>query len=247
MINPNTAVAIFGYAGDLHQIRDTMPYYLHHQCPVIILSPENAAIQAGHISTRKELIYRSGGLQAYTGAESLERQRRHLEILLEYPFQYFLMNDSDSVCLTPELPGYLYADDPSILWSNVVSDEMHPREEGYEFPRLAFQPPYFVHRNTIKKLVDAAPSVAVNPRTPFIDWCMMSWAVKAGVQYRGFPDGVSCPTANYQPGINHMSDRVRDQGATMLHSIKQRRVLLHMANMRLAFKRAHKRDTKLFR
>lgn len=246
-MNDKTAVAVFGYAGDCHQIQHTMPYYAHHHCPVIVLSPEDSAITKDNLKTRTEVTFRTGGVKAYTGEASLLRQKRHLEILLEYPYEYFLMNDSDSVCLSPELPGYLYADDPAIVWSNVVSDEMHPREEGYPFPRLAFQPPYFIHRASIQKLVEAAPTVEVNPRTPFIDWCMMSWCVKAGLPYRGFPDGVSCPTANYEPGFAHMQDRIRNQGAIFLHSIKQRDVLLRMAHARVAFKRTHARDTKLFR
>lgn len=247
-MNPDTAVAIFGYAGDANQIRHTMPYYRHHRCPMIVLSPEDSPITARAISDAKgECTYLTGGKRAYTGEDSLVRQRIHMELLLKTHYKYFLMNDSDSVCLSPELPGYLYADDPSILWSNVVSDEMHPREEGYEFPRLAFQPPYFMHRDTIARLVAVAPSVPTNARTPFIDWVVMAWCVKAGVPFRGFPDGVSCPTNNYQPGIAHMTERVMHQGATMLHSIKRRQELLIMAHARVRYKKIHKLDTRLFR
>jgi hypothetical protein len=187
----------------------------------------------------RNISFVTAGQRAYVGELSLIRQRLQLEKLLETPYQYFLMNDSDSVCLSPVIPKYLYDSDPLKVWSNIVSDEMHPREEGYEFPRLALQPPYFMHRAAMAKLVEAAPTVAVNPRTPFIDWCMMSWCVKAGLPYEGFPDGRSCPTNNYAPGIEHMTVAVRDAGATMLHSIKRREELLIMAHARLEFKRTH--------
>lgn len=247
MSNPDTMVAIFGYAGDANQVKFMWPYYAHHQCPLLVLSPDDSAITPEMIGQPRNTSYRTGGIRAYTGVDSLVRQRRHMEILLEHPQQYFLMNDADSVCLTPQLPGYLYADDPAIVWSNVVSDEMHAREPGYEFPRLAFQPPYFIHRSSIEKIIKASYDVPVNPTTPFIDWCMMSWCVKAGLPYRGFPDGCSCPTTNYEPGVACMASRVHHDGATMLHSIKLRDVLLQMAHHRVAFKRKNRLDTRLFR
>ena len=248
-MNPETAVSIHGYAGDVGQIKFMWPYYLHHRCPVLVMSPEDSPITLRDLPGnfgRADVKCLQGGVRAYVGEPSLIRQRIHMELLLQTPFQWFLMNDSDSVCLSPQLPDYLYSE-PSVVWSNVVSDEMHPREDGYEFPRLAFQPPYFLHRTAMEKLVQAAPTVAVNPRTPFIDWCMMSWCVKAGLPYRGFPDGCSCPTNNYPPGIECMTDAVRNRGATMLHAIKRREELLIMAGARVHYKRTHPQATRLFR
>jgi hypothetical protein len=233
--NPNTLVAICGYAGDSHQIRMLMPYMLHHQCPVVVLSPTDSPVTSKHVSPRTEIQYRHGGVRAYIGPQSLERQVEHLKILLTFPHQHFLINDSDSVVLVPQLPKYLYQE-PDVVWSNVVSDEMHPREEGYPYPRLAFQPPYFLSRKTIQALIDVAPTVEVNPRTPFIDWCMMSWSVRAKLDYKGFPDGASCGTSHGE-GLELMSNLVRHHGRTFIHSVKDGRVLHRLAWDRMAYKK----------
>jgi hypothetical protein len=241
-MNPETAVSVHGYSGDVQQVNFMMPYYQHHRVPVYIVSPTDAPINKQNIvrSARGgEVSFLTGGARQYTGELSLIRQRIHMELLLQTPHNWFLMNDADSVCLSPELPGYLYAE-PDVFWSNVVSDEMHPREEGYEFPRLAFQPPYFTHRSVLEKLVREAPGLAANPRTPFIDWLLMALCVRSRVPFKNFVGGCSCPTNNYPPGIAHMVDRIQNQGATMLHSIKRRQELLTMAHARVEYKRTHR-------
>lgn len=240
-MNENTLVTVHGYSGDSKQISNAMQFYLHHSCPVLILSPTDAPIAGINKAAQSKLMFRSGGKRAYIGQLSLERQRIHLQMMLEQPFDFFLANDSDSVCIEPVIPRYLY-DEPEVLWSNIVSDMCHDRSDdpGYKFPRLAFQPPYFMHRKTVEKLIAASYNVPVNPRTPFIDWCMMSWCVEAGVPYKTFRDGVTCPTANYRPGQKGMEDAVANRGAIMLHSIKTPDVLFQMAGHRVSWKRKNK-------
>jgi hypothetical protein len=239
MLNPDTLVSIHGYVGDAAQIKTFLPYYLHHQTPVLILSPTDSPITSAEVPSRPTIKYQTGGLRAYVGQVSLDRQIEHLKILLQQKENYFLMHDSDSVCLSPELPRYLY-NEPQVLWSNVVSDEMHPRDPEYPFPRLAFQPPYFCHRSVVEKLLTVADTVKGNPRTPFIDWCMMAWAVSAGVPYKTFPDGMSCPTnADNREAVRCMREGVGIHGKIFLHSIKTREMMLAVGNDRVAFKRRH--------
>jgi len=244
-MNENTLVSVHGYAGDLHQIRWLLPYYLHHQCPVAICAPEDSPITSSILSPRKEIRYINAGKRAYIGQLSLDRQAIHLQKLLEAgPYQWFLMNDSDSVCLSPRLPDYLFAD-PSIVWSNVVSDEMHPRAATYPFPRLAFQPPYFMSRSCVEKLVEVAPRVpadvdGIEARTPFIDWCMMAWSIRAGLGYRSFPDGISVPTnEDNRASCDCMDNEVQHNGKIFLHSVKRREMILRVAYSRLRYKKSH--------
>jgi hypothetical protein len=237
--NPSTLVAVCGYAGDSNQVRALLPYMLHHQCPVVVLSPKDAPILSKHVATRPELTYLQGGLKGYIGQVSLDRQVEHLKLLLTFPHEYFLVNDSDSVVLTPHLPRYLYKE-PNVVWSNIVSDEMHPRDPGYSFPRLAFQPPYFLNRKSVQALVDAAPKVETNPRTPFIDWCMMAWSVAAGLAYKGFPDGASCGTTGNSEGLELMSNLVRNHGRVFIHSVKEHRVIQRLAWDRVAYKKKYR-------
>lgn len=236
--NPDTLVSVHGYAGDVHQVRNAMPYYVHHKCPVVVLSPTDAPIIKQNIGSWAGVEYKQAGLRAYIGQASLDRQLEHLKILLTYPQNWFLMNDADSVCLSPRLPDYLYKE-PGIFWANIVSDMMHQRPPEYSLPRVALQPPYFLHRSALEKIVAVAPGIPAEPQTPFIDWCLMAWALGAGVPWKNFQDhdGVSCPTASYEPGCLAMEDAIKHHRAVFLHSIKTKEVLVRMAYARLVCKK----------
>jgi hypothetical protein len=165
-----------------------------------------------------------------------------MKMMLDYPHQFFLANDSDSICLSPEIPPYLYKE-PDVLWSNEVSDMMHDRSDqpGYPWPRIACQPPYFFSRSVLEKLIRAGEKIKADPKTPFIDWCMMAWAVEAGVPHKSFPHGVSCPSANYRPGQDAMRNAVEIGGAVMIHSVNTPDVLYMLSGARISHVRKHKK------
>ena len=218
-MNDSTLVTVHGYAGDAHQIRQALPVYEHHKCPVVVFSPEDSPIKK-----MGPHIVRFVGKRAYTGPESLVRQKLQLQAMLEYKdFNWFLANDSDSMCLSPQLPAYLYRED--VLWSNEVSDMMHHRAADYPWPRLAFQPPYFMSRRVIEWLLSVADKVPCEPQTPFIDWVMMAWAIAANCPHKNFINGASYPTRNSPEGLNVMRGVVRNHGKIFVHSIKDARVL----------------------
>lgn len=243
-MNPDTAVVAFGYSGDAHQIFNLMPYYLHHKCPVIVFSPTDKPIKRADTD---KIFFRHGGEdgagKGYIGQVSLDRQAIQMKKLLEeFPHKFFLFNDSDSVCLSPALPQYLY-NAPDTVWSNVVSDMMHVRTDpSYPWPRLAFQPPYFVSRENVQAWVEAAETHKADPQTPFLDHAFMMWSVAKNLKYSNFlnHDGVSCPTRDYEPGCWLMENEVKHHRAIFLHSIKTKNVLLRMAYARLACKKKFK-------
>lgn len=234
-MNEKTLVTIHGYAGDQHQIRNALPLYEHHNCSIVIFSPEDSPIKkiGPHIC-------RFVGKRAYIGLDSLKRQELQLRAMLEYPFDFFLANDSDSVCLSPVLPSYLYAE-PEVLWSNEVSDMMHVRPPGYTWPRLAFQPPYFMSRRVIERLLRVIDRVYTDAQTPFIDWAMMAWAIASGCPHNNYRDGASYPTTNSPEGFDVMRRVVRSQGKIFLHSIKEKRVLDALINDRHSYLKQMKR------
>jgi hypothetical protein len=196
-MNENTLVAVFGYghsqvrpddwdykqSGDEGLIRMLLPYYEHHKCPVVIMSPSDAPIKV-----MGPHICRQAGKRAYTGQQSLDRQRDHLRILLEYPFKHYLLNDSDSCCFEPEIPRYLYDDCDNVFWSNEITE---PRPHESPYPKIAMHPPYFLTRKTMETMLSVADRITAHPITPFIDHYMLQLVCESGVQHKSFLDYIT--------------------------------------------------------
>lgn len=228
MKTPKVLISVHGYAGDQNQIELLRPLYEHHGLPVVIVSPEDSPI-----TKMGPHICRSAGKRAYVGQLSWDRQHEHMKLLLGYDFDWFLMHDSDSVCLEPKLPDYLFQSE-NTLWANVVDDFRKPGEtyitdsgesitwpKDYHagFPILAAQPPYFCHRRVLEKLVSVGPGQAC-PITPFIDWQMIYLSVKAGVEIKNFHGcAASCETVS-SLGRAVMRECIVVRGATFVHAIK---------------------------
>jgi len=227
-MNDNTRIAICCYAGDQHQVIKALGLYLHHRCPVVVLSPEDSKAEIRYPGIEN----RFGGKRAYTGQESLDRQRKHLEILLTFPEQWFLIHDADSICLSPKLPDYLYTV-PDRVWSNLVIDPIPEHQPAYPkgWPHVALQPPYFLSRKGIKALLAVAGGITANPVMPFIDHYWVQLVLAANYPFEGFPDGASCGT-DHPEGLKCMSELVRGSGKIFVHSIKSREVLDHLIRLR---------------
>ena len=230
-MNPDTRVVINSYAGDMHLVTGKLEFYQQHECPVTTLSPDDARVEIIGVESR------FGGMVGYEGQVSLDRHARQLEMLLDFPEKYFLFHDSDSICLDPVIPQYLY-DEPNHLWSNIVGDDAPARQHGYYpdgFPKLAFQPPYFLSRETVAALLAVAKDTHINPMLPYIDHYWVQLAVNAGVSWRGFPDGVVAPISGdrlnprcvvpeaqalYNWGLDLAMVFTRNWGGNFFHSIK---------------------------
>jgi hypothetical protein len=237
-MNDRTLVSVHGYAGDAAQVKLLMPYFKHHACPVLVLSPTDSPITPEMIGGDLTGVeFQTGGQRAYIHQLSLDRQLIHLKMLLAHPSksEWFLANDSDSVVLSSQLPKYLYSEKDTV-WSNRLCDRIpnRVREPGYEWPELAFQPPYFFSRYALEKLIEAGEVVKANPVTPFIDWCMMAWTVRAGLNHRQFPEGASCGTPPKSDGLGNMVHLVTHEGKFFLHAIKESESLHHIIYARLA-------------
>lgn len=246
--NPDTLVAISAYAGDLNQVQANMPFYTHHGCPVVILSPTDAPISW---LPNRSVECRQAGLKGWIGQHTLERQRRFLEILLEYPKNFYLLNDADSLCLTPDLPRYLY-EHGDVIWSNEVPDT---NTGPSLLPKIALQPPYFFTRKCIEGMLRAAknppvsytcPGPTTSPEgtvmpipTDCIDHYMLQLACGSGLPHRNFFDGASFETAS-KHGLETMAGLVRSHGRVMIHQVKTRIVLRRLCSERMQFNRTHR-------
>jgi hypothetical protein len=187
-MNPDTRVAVCCYAGDAHQVIGNLDLYLHHQCPLVILSPEDSKVEIPNVENR------SGGAAGHIGGHTLERERRHLEILLSFPEKYFMIHDADSVCLDPEFPAYLYAE-PDLVWSNQVNDAIPQHQATFPagWPHVAFQPPYFLSRKTIEAMLAVADQIVIShDMMPFIDYYMVQLTMTAGLPWRRFESCACC-------------------------------------------------------
>jgi hypothetical protein len=227
-MNEDTRVAVCCYAGDAFQVIEMMDLYIHHECPITILSPSDSKVSIHAPRTDNQFA----GNAAIIGQDSIDRQAEHLKILLTYPEKFFLINDSDSFCLSSEIPTYLYIE-PDCLWSNMITDSHpyrsglcdgpsgEPRKKYYPdgFPKLALQPPYFFSRTVLEKLVAAIVSVIMNPHLPFIDHYMTQLAVQANVSCKGFTNGWSGPISSH-PDMPRAVLGAVNSGAVMIHGAK---------------------------
>lgn len=240
-MNEDTRIAICCYEGDQHYVIKALGNYLQHQRPVVVLSPEDSKAEIRYPGIEN----RFGGKRAYIGQDSLDRQRIHLKILIDqFPENHFLIHDSDSICLAPELPRYLY-DEPDHVWSNLVNDDIPQHIPEFDtrpgWPHVAFQPPYFLSRKTIEAMLAVAdrPEAKASPIMPFIDFYMVQLTMLAGLSYRRFPHCVSCSDHPSMCGADIMSNQVRNDGAIFIHSVKRPEVYQRLLLDRQEYLRTH--------
>lgn len=237
-MNEHTLITVCGYTGDQHQIENLTPWYLHHEAPVIVMSPEDSPITK--LKAAPTVICRQAGKRAYIGQDSLDRQLLHMKIALQYDFDFFLMHDSDSVCVSPVIPQHMYAED--FVWSNEVGED---RPHASPYPKIAMQPPYGLSRKNLEKLVAVAPRVLAHPITPYIDWFFVALCSEAGIQHRAWWDkekdfGTPHPTELIaQDPWNEMWDRVRNHGRVMVHPIKTLEWMQRLDTEHKLFKQLH--------
>ncbi len=229
----DTAVIVCAYKGDEQQVRNNLPVYLHHKCPVIIMSPTDAPI-TDNFGKPEQITTHSCGLKGWIGPQTLERQLLMMRAMLSFPsFNFFLMHDADSVCLSPTIPQYLY-DHPDMFWSNEVTDT-NPGESL--LPKIALQPPYFASRKVLQAMVDHSdtlPTSYISGRTPegwplphptqCIDHYLLQLSCGSGFPHFNFHTGASFET-NSTHGLDTMAKLVLTYGRVLLHSVKKKEAL----------------------
>jgi len=246
-MNSDTRVIVCCYEGDGHQVAEALEFYLHHGCPITVLSPVDAKVAIDHPNVTN--LY--GGKAAYIGQDSLDRQAVHLAMCLDFPEKFFLLHDADSILLTPEIPKHLY-EKPDVVWSNQVFDDIPEHQSTFEegWPHVAFQPPYFLSRETIGKMLAVMddPRVKASPVMPFIDYYMVQLTMVAGLEWSKLPDSISCPIScdlrklhitardkeTYGLGMQIAREAV-NRGVVFLHSVKNHVAIRQLMALREAY------------
>ena len=178
-MNESTLITFHCYQGDKAQVEFLLPEARKHGCQIVVFSPEDSKVIIPGVECRH------AGKRAYIGQDSLDRQRYHLSMILEYPQQFYLMNDADSMCLSPEIPRYFYDHSWRTIWSNEVVEPRPHLTPG--LPKIAMQPPYFMSRETLFMFL-TAPLVLAHTITPYIDWWMMAQTYSALLKHRDYSE-----------------------------------------------------------
>lgn len=219
-MNTDTRIAICCHATDQNRVADKLgDVYLHHKCPVVILSPETPEEARANIEFSGAEI-RFGGPNGYIGQEAIARHRRYLEILLTFPEKFFFLNESDSFCLSQPFPDYLYAE-PNVVWSNLSPPDPDTTPNRYPGdPRQVVSwAPWFLSRDSIQSLLSVADNYQVEPdfsMTGSIDYYMSELARLAQLPEKGFPIEQVFP----HEGLG-VYDAVRNHGVVFVHSVKR--------------------------
>lgn len=226
-MNEDTLVVVHCYAGDQEQVEFMLPKYLHHDAPVLLLSPEDAPVKLDH----PQVTCRSAGLAGWKGIHTLRRQIEHMEIAAEFPKRYFLLNDSDSVCLSADLPTYLYEDPDGKFYSNEGCDSVARKEAGtwsiQDEYNQTLQPPYFVSRPALLRMLAAAgPALAlcIKNDEAGIDELLAEMVRCAGLTRVPYPDGIHRETRNLNE-LARVYYMARVYGTRMIHSVKTKDAL----------------------
>jgi hypothetical protein len=214
-LNKDTLVAVCCYRGDQHQVIGALPEYLHHECPVVVFSPKDQPAEIPGV------LNVNVGQACYIGALSLMRQVEHLMWLREQPQNFFLLHDSDSLCLSKEIPEHLYRFSQNTIWSNEI---VEPRPHPSPYPKLAFQPPYFLSRNVIERMLGAAHKPGCHEITPYIDWFMNACSAEAGLEHMPFTALEHAPRTEMifsdSDPWRILEHRIRYYGTSFVHPIK---------------------------
>jgi hypothetical protein len=219
----DTLVVVQCWSGDVDRVKRALDQYTHHGFPILLLSPTDAPARIDHPMITCE----SAGPNDYNGQQSIERYKAQLALLLEYPVTHFLLNESDSFCIEPNIPGYLYSND-DFVWGNYtdvlyymeLNGEPNP-EAAYVKHNPAIQAPWFFSRTALEKMVavfddvvDALPSYA-----RYIDWWFHTAPHLAGLDHRSYASqGISYPITNTSEA-DHVYQAIL-RGAVMIHSVK---------------------------
>jgi hypothetical protein len=197
-----------------------LPWWKHHGFPVVITSPENS------YCIINEAPCVPVGLEGYTGQESLHRWRAMFRWMLQQPFEYFLLHESDSICLRKELPWELYR--PGVLFSNEMPDNGVPATQAFYCVA-----PLFMHRNVIERMLEVSKTSADRP--PYHGDRWVGQMVEEGeIAHQAFSPGIGCGTLSRKERpqeLDQILQCVRD-GAFMIHGVKTPDVLQELLQAR---------------
>jgi hypothetical protein len=189
-----------------------LPLWLQHGHRVVVSMPRDSFTQIAGV----ECVAHGG--EGYTGPRSLDRWKEILDWLWDQPYEFYLMHESDSICLSREIPEYLYSQ-YDVFHSNELPDNgVPPTQQVY------CMAPWFFSRGVLNRLRAAAKSAAYRPPYHGDRW-VGQLVEEEGIPHRLFSPGIACGTILPESSdLEQVLAAVRS-GARMIHGIKDPGVL----------------------
>lgn len=206
-LQPNTLVVVQAFGPYTDMVRMNLPSWNQHGLPVVITSLGDSPVQVEGIGCYTH------GRNGYVGPVSLDRWRILLRWLLEQPFEFFMMHESDSICLSPSIPRYCY-ENPDVLWSNEMPENGTPPTQ--QFYCVA---PWFMSRRTITRLLETSARSPDRPPYHGDRW-VGQMAEVGGIPHSPFSPGLGCGTLREGTAeLAQVCAAVRS-GVVMIHGVK---------------------------
>lgn len=155
-----------------------LPLWKQHGCRVVISSPRNSACRV----PGAEVVLH--GEEGHAGPGSLDRWKEILQWLWDQPYEFYLMHESDSICLRREIPEYLY-ENYDVFFSNELADNAVPPTQS-----VYCVAPWFFSRRVLNRLLAASKKVKYRPPYHGDRWVGQLLEAE-GIPHRGFSFGIA--------------------------------------------------------
>jgi len=190
---------------------------------VLLLSPVDEPVYVSH----PQVTCRSVGPNDYNGDLSVERYKQQISALADYDVDWFMLNESDSFCLTPNLPDYLYGD-PDLVRANYANpwNWINTNNDPQPMATLmvhdtAMQAPWWFSRRALLRMIDVMDAAwdGCPPYAKFIDWWFHHAPHLAGLRHESYGLGGTTWPISGAEGAAAIRHKIVE-GAVMVHGVK---------------------------
>ena len=182
-----------------------LPFWQAHNCPMLTFCPVDDKI----VGPEKIVAW---GAKGHHDSWALDRFKYLLKLLTTYPYDYFMINEYDSMCMCGPLPEFLY--DRDALWCNLFHDS------GTQFLGTSFcHPPLFMSKKILCQIVETGEKYPQHSEHHFWDrWiglmCELGKIPIAGYDHWGFAWNT------IEPHLIPQARQAALDGALFFHGVK---------------------------
>lgn len=207
-----TLVLVQAFAPYRDMVIRHLPFWRRHGCRVVVSSPRNSFCDVPGV----ECV--AHGTEGHVGPGSLDRWKETMLWLAGQDHSFFLMHESDSICLEDEIPLRYYTQSDT-FFSNEAADNAVPPVQ-----QVFCVAPWFFSHTVLQRFNRAFETVAY--RAPYHgDRWVGQVLEEGGIPHRPFSPGITCGTLRIDSrDLLQVCDAVV-RGVIMVHGIKTASVL----------------------